>query len=130
MKLVRRSQAPKDTFEAPYERTVSHMITPWTVGSEHLWIGVVEYPVGSKSNAHTHEDLEEAFYCVSGTGQIRVNDKVFDIESGDAVYVAPGEEHAVINNGIKTLELVSTVSPPLSPTMFKSSGVTGEQTSY
>ena len=121
MKFVREAEAPKERFEAPFERTITHLVAPWTVGSKHVWLGIGEYPVGSTSNAHLHETMEETFYCISGNGQIKVEDTVFDVTSGDAVYVEPGETHQIINlTGTEMLKLVSVVTPPFTPTSFSS----------
>ncbi len=121
MKFVRESEAPKDVFSAPFARTITHIITPWTVGSEHVWLATCAYPSGSTSNPHTHETQEEVFYCIAGCGQIKVNDTIFDLVPGDAVYVAPGELHMCMNpNGKEDFKVVSVVTPPFTESGFKS----------
>ena len=119
MKFVRESQAPKESFEAPYKRIITHLIAPWTVGSKHVWMGICEYPAGSVSNPHAHDEMEETFYCIAGQGQIKVDDTVFDVTVGDAVYVEPGETHQCINtNGSEPFKLVAVVTPPFTPQTF------------
>lgn len=120
MKLIRESEAPRDTFDPPFKREIVHMVTPWTVGSKNVWLGVCAYPPGFTSNPHSHETQEETFYCIAGKGQIKVNDTVFDVSVGDAVYCAPGEVHQCINlNGTETLKLVAVVTPPFTTDSFK-----------
>lgn len=120
MKFIRESEAPRDTFEPPFKRTIVHMVTPWTIGAKNLWLGTCAYPPGFTSNPHAHESQEETFYCISGSGQIKVNDTIFDVSVGDAVYCAPGEVHQCINlDGTETFKVVAVVTPPFTTDSFK-----------
>ena len=121
MKFVRESEAPKDIFPAPYARTITHIIAPWTVGSKNVWLGTCTYPPGVTSNPHIHDTQEETFYCIAGKGQIKVSDTVFDLVPGDTVFVEPGELHMCMNlYGTEDFKVVSVVTPPFSQTGFQS----------
>lgn len=121
MKFIRESEAHKDVFEAPYKRTITHIVTPWTTGSKNVWFASNVYPAGYMSNAHAHETQEETFYCVAGSGHIKVNDTVFDLVPGDCVFVEPGEIHQCLNlDGKEDFKLVSVVTPPFTEDSFKS----------
>lgn len=120
MKFVRESESPKDVFDAPYKRIITHIIAPWTVGSKHVWLGTCVYPVGFTSNPHIHDTQEETFFCIAGNGQIKVNDTVFDVHVGDAVFVEPGELHQCLNlYGTEDFKVVSVVTPPFTQTSFQ-----------
>lgn len=120
MKFVRESEAPKQVFEPPYKRTITHVVTPWTTGSEHVWLGTCVYPPGFTSNPHRHDNQEETFFCISGKGQIKVEGTLFDLEIGDAVYCAPGELHQCLNlEGKEDFKVVSVVTPPFTESSFK-----------
>ncbi len=119
MRFIRECEAPKEEFTAPYKRTITHVVAPWTVGSKHVWLGTCVYPPGFTSNPHSHEEQEETFFCISGSGQIKVNDTVYDVAVGDAVYCAPGEVHQCINlKGKEDFKVVAVVTPPFSHTSF------------
>lgn len=120
MKYVKESEAPKEVFDPPFKRIITHVVTPWTTGSKHVWLGTCVYPPGSASNPHSHAKQEETFFCISGSGQIKVNDKVFDVASGEAVYCAPGELHQCINlEGKEDFKVIAVVTPPFTPSSFK-----------
>lgn len=120
MKFIRESEAPKDIFPAPYARTITHIVAPFTVGSNYVWLGTCVYPVGSTSNPHAHENQEETFHCIAGSGQIKVNDTVFDLVPGDTVFVEPGETHMCMNlHGTEDFKVVSVVTPPFTQEGFK-----------
>lgn len=120
MKLLRETESPRDVFDAPYKRTITHIVAPWTCASRHVWLGTCAYPPGFTSNPHTHETQEETFYCIAGSGQIKVNDVVFDVQVGDAVFVEPGELHQCLNlHGEEDFKVVSVVTPPFSKASFQ-----------
>jgi mannose-6-phosphate isomerase-like protein (cupin superfamily) len=56
------------------------------------------YPTGS-TTGHTHEDMEETYFVISGKGLMVVGEDEFEIEQGDALYVPPGEFHTTYQRG-------------------------------
>lgn len=120
MKFIRECEAHSDVFEAPFKRKITHIVTPWSVGSQHVWLGTCTYPPGFTSNPHAHETQEETFYCIAGSGQIKVNDTVFDLTVGDTVFVEPGEVHMCLNlHGTQDFKVVSVVTPPFTEAGFR-----------
>jgi mannose-6-phosphate isomerase-like protein (cupin superfamily) len=56
---------------------------------------------------HSHEDIEEVYYILEGTGEITVNNEQREISKGDIIYVPPKAVHTVLNNGKKPLRLIT-----------------------
>lgn len=86
-------------------------------GSDYLGCSLYELDAGSKSwPYHYHAANEEAIYVLAGTGSIRVNGEIFDIESGTFVPLPVGESggHRVINDANETLRylVISTMEDP------------------
>jgi quercetin dioxygenase-like cupin family protein len=55
-------------------------------------IGMTHYAVKPGKRVgfgHNHEEVEEVYVITSGAGRFRVDDDIFEVESGDAVYCAP-----------------------------------------
>ncbi len=63
------------------------------------------YPTGS-TTGHTHDDMEEIYYFISGEGVMVVGDDEFPVHAGDCLYVPPGEFHTTIQKGILPLVFV------------------------
>ncbi len=63
------------------------------------------YPTGS-TTGHSHDDMEEIYYFISGEGIMVVGDDEFPVKAGDALYVPPGEYHTTIQTGILPLTFV------------------------
>ena len=55
--------------------------------------------------AHKHEDAEEIYVVVSGSGRVKLDDEIVDLEPLDAIRVAPGVVRA-FEGGPTGIELV------------------------
>jgi len=56
--------------------------------SEHLGVSYLRYGPGVRSpSAHSHRQQEEAYVVISGSGQVRLNDKIRDLRRWDVVRV-------------------------------------------
>jgi len=56
------------------------------------------YPTGS-TTGHTHDDMEEVYFVISGKGTMIVGEDEFDIKEGDGLYVPPGVFHTTFQKG-------------------------------
>ena len=112
MKHIREHEVEGVRAPEPHARTLKHLAAPWTVGSQHMWVGMSKVDPGSSSNPHHHDVQEEIFFVVSGHGEIVVDDERAAVEPGSVVVVPPGATHCLINTGDETLKVLATVSPP------------------
>lgn len=118
-KFVREQDVEGDRIGPPHQRVIRHLAAPWTMGTTQLWLGTSSVDPGFTSNAHSHEEQEEVFYCVSGSGQIRVDDEVYAVEPGDVVFAPAKSEHQLINNGEEVFKVVAAVAPPFVPEKYR-----------
>jgi mannose-6-phosphate isomerase-like protein (cupin superfamily) len=63
-------------------------------------------PEGASEGLHRHRSVEEVYYVIRGTGEVRVGDETARIGEGDAVPVRFGEAHAFSNTGADDLEFM------------------------
>ncbi len=61
---------------------------------------------GKEGDYHVHDAAEQVFYYTKGTGQMKIDDKLYDVREGDAVHVPPRSYHQNINNSDDWLELL------------------------
>jgi mannose-6-phosphate isomerase-like protein (cupin superfamily) len=61
---------------------------------------------------HVHDDLDEAFYVVSGMFRVKVGDRLFDAPPGSFVFAPHGLPHAFVNTGTTEGTFVVIDSPP------------------
>jgi quercetin dioxygenase-like cupin family protein len=51
-----------------------------------------------QSDYHAHEDMEQLYYILSGSGVLRIDDVERQTKEGDAIYLPPDVKHQFINN--------------------------------
>ena len=58
---------------------------------EHSGLSYQRIPPGSRfPYGHTHKTQEEVYVVVRGSGRMKVDDEIFEVEEWDAVRVSPG----------------------------------------
>jgi mannose-6-phosphate isomerase-like protein (cupin superfamily) len=84
------------------------------LGARNLSITWVNVPPGAEQRPHAHEESEQVYVIVRGTGRMQVAGDVEQVGEGDLVLIPPGAEHGIVNDGSETLVYVSAASPPVS----------------
>ncbi len=67
---------------------------------------VWELDPGVSEGSHTHDDLEEVYYFVAGSGVMWADGTEVPVAAGDAVLAPPGCDHGFRNTGDVPLKLV------------------------
>lgn len=65
--------------------------------TEKLELSVVRVPPGSKVPAHTHDDHEQAYIILHGSGIMRINDEECVVSAESVVYIPRNSEHEIKN---------------------------------
>jgi mannose-6-phosphate isomerase-like protein (cupin superfamily) len=75
--------------------------------SEHLGVSYLRYGANFRSPmGHRHRQQEEAYIVVSGSGRMKLNDEIVELNQWDAIRVAAGTVRA-IEGGPDGIELVA-----------------------
>ena|SRR2546421_2323336 len=75
--------------------------------SEHLGVSYFRYGAGHKAPyGHRHREQEEAYVVASGSGRIKLDDQIVDVQQWDVIRVAPGVVRA-FEGGANGLELIA-----------------------
>ncbi|MFC1866794.1 cupin domain-containing protein [Thermodesulfobacteriota bacterium] len=83
------------------------------VGSKHMTFGIAVVPEGSCLPWHNHVDSEEIIYVLKGTGTAESKTEAQAIEPGMVLYMEPGSEHQILNQGKDEMKLLCSFSPPV-----------------
>jgi mannose-6-phosphate isomerase-like protein (cupin superfamily) len=98
--------------QSPDHRELRVMLSPERDGvAPGLAFGVVEVKPGPTPPPHSHSTTQEAWYFLSGKGQIVVGEKVIDVEPGTVVVSPPLVEHQLINTGTEVLKALFIFTP-------------------
>ena len=110
---VRRDEAATGDLPVPGGKSMFRiLLDEESVGAKQFALLVNEFDPGLTSKAHKHDKEEHAFYIISGTGIIRIEDEPIEVAEGDAVFVPPGKMHKVSSTGDEILKYIVIYAPP------------------
>ena len=70
---------------------------------------------GKHSAAHYHKLSEETLYILQGSGRMQVDERTFTVETGDVIFLEPGEIHSLYNDSETiALKQLAITAPPWS----------------
>jgi len=84
------------------------------LGSRHCSVTWLEVPAGASEEFRSHEEAEQVYVVVKGSGSMTATGDTQRLAEGDLVLIPPATEHAVANDGDGMLALVSVQSPAVS----------------
>ena len=88
------------------------LLTKGQFGSSNLSVTWVEGAPGSEQPVHGHSENEQVYVIVRGRGVMKVGEEQRELGPGTLVFVPPGTDHAIRNNGQEVLLYVSATAPP------------------
>ena len=110
--LVRRLS---DAAVMDWHQLSSHILMDaGELGSRHLTVTWLEVPPGASERLHSHEEAEQVYVVVRGTGTMSAAGDTETLEPGDLALIPPASDHTIANNGESELALVSVQSPAVS----------------
>jgi|GEM_PF-1403818 len=78
----------------------------------HSQLVVMSIPPSGEIGMETHDAVEQTLFFLSGTGMALLNGERKEVHPGDALVIAPGTEHNVLNTGTVPLKLFTVYAPP------------------
>ncbi len=100
------------------------------LGSRNLSVNWLEVPPGVAEELRSHEEAEQVYIVVSGTGTMSATGDTQRLGVGDLVLIPPATEHAVANDGDAPLVLVSVQSPAVSADELYSRRLAAQASGY
>jgi mannose-6-phosphate isomerase-like protein (cupin superfamily) len=95
--------APENGFGDRWEARVART----SLKAEHTGVTHFRLRPGKRSPfTHRHSDAEEIYVVLSGSGRVKLDDRLFDLAPGDAIRVAPATARA-FEAGPEGLELLA-----------------------
>ncbi len=92
-------------------REIRDLISEHTVGSKSISLRITDvFPGEITYPGHTHTECEEIIFLLSGEGEIKIEEDVFRIRQGDAVYLPVGAKHLIRNTGKERMRLACSFS--------------------
>jgi mannose-6-phosphate isomerase-like protein (cupin superfamily) len=83
------------------------------LGARNLSVTWLVLPAGAEQQLRSHEEAEQAYVVVRGTGSMTVSGDTQAVAEGDLILVPPATEHSVRNDGAEDFAFISIQSPPV-----------------
>jgi mannose-6-phosphate isomerase-like protein (cupin superfamily) len=100
------------------------------LGSRNLSVNWLEVPPGVSEELRSHEEAEQVYIVVAGSGTMTATGDTQRLSPGDLVLIQPATDHAVANDGDVALALVSVQSPAVSADELYSRRLATQATGY
>lgn len=109
--LVRRlSEAPVEEWH----RLRSHVLMDaGELGSRNMSVIWLEIPAGAEQTLRSHEESEQVYVVVRGSGTMSVAGDTQPVGEGDLILVPPATDHSIANDGGDAMACISVQSPPV-----------------
>ena len=99
-----------DTTYIAHGGAIAQMILDRRILKEIGFLAIARLAPGRQIEAHV-DPMEEIYFVVFGTGQMRVDDKTRQVVPGDATWIPVGSVHALLNNGNEDCVILVVASP-------------------
>ena len=110
--LVRRIS---DAAVKDWHQLSSHILMDaGELGSRHMTVTWIDVPSGVSQRLHSHEEAEQVYVVVRGTGTLTAAGDTQTLEPGDLALIPPASDHTIANEAEEPLALVSVQSPAVS----------------
>jgi mannose-6-phosphate isomerase-like protein (cupin superfamily) len=110
--LVRRLS---DAAVKDFHRLSSHILMDaGELGSRHMTVTWIDVPPGVSQELHSHEEAEQVYVVVRGTGTLSTTGDTEQLEQGDLALIPPASDHTLANQGEQPLAILSVQSPAVS----------------
>ena len=110
--LVRRLS---DAAVKDFHRLSSHILMDaGELGSRHMTVTWIDVPTGVSQELHSHEEAEQVYVVVKGTGTLSTTGDTETMQPGDLALIPPASDHTIANESDEPLSLLSVQSPAVS----------------
>ena len=99
--MIIRNLGDREVLETTYIAhggAVAQMILDQRILKEIGFLAIAKLEKGRRIEAHV-DPMEEIYFVLSGSGEMRVDDETRQVGPGDATWIPVGSLHALKNNG-------------------------------
>jgi mannose-6-phosphate isomerase-like protein (cupin superfamily) len=100
------------------------------LGSRNVSVNLLEVPAGASEELRSHEESEQVYVVMGGSGSMSATGDTQQLGAGDLVMIPPATDHSVANDGDATLSLLSVHSPAVSADELYSAHIAAQAAGY
>ena len=99
-----------DTTYLAHGGAIAQMILDRRILKEIGFLAIARLASGKEIEAHV-DPMEEIYFVLSGSGEMRVDEEARQVGPGDATWIPVGSAHSLLNNGKEDLVVLVIASP-------------------
>jgi mannose-6-phosphate isomerase-like protein (cupin superfamily) len=99
-----------DTTYLAHGGAIAQMILDRRTLKEIGFLAIARLAPGKEIEAHV-DPMEEIYFVLSGSGEMRVDEEARQVRPGDATWIPMGSAHSLLNNGQEDLVVLVIASP-------------------
>ena len=111
--MIVRNLNDKEVLETTYLAhggAIAQMVLDRRTLKEIGFLAIASLKPGKEIEAHV-DPMEEIYFVLSGSGEMRVDDEARPVNPGDAVWIPTGSSHALLNDGEEDCVILVVASP-------------------
>jgi mannose-6-phosphate isomerase-like protein (cupin superfamily) len=113
MTVIVRNVNDKEVMDTTYLAhggAIAQMILDRRTLKEIGFLAIASLKPGKEIEAHV-DPMEEIYFVLNGSGEMRVDEERREVKPGDAVWIPTGSSHALLNNGEEDCVILVVASP-------------------
>ncbi|QTA89727.1 cupin domain-containing protein [Desulfonema magnum] len=99
-----------DTTYLAHGGAIARMILDRRTLREIGFLAIATLSPGKEIEEHI-DPMEEIYFVLSGTGEMRVDDDARPVKPGDATWIPTGSRHSLLNTGDEDCTVLVVASP-------------------
>jgi mannose-6-phosphate isomerase-like protein (cupin superfamily) len=111
--MIVRNVNDKEVLETTYLAhggAIAQMILDRRTLKEIGFLAIASLKPGKEIASHV-DPMEEIYFVLNGSGEMRVDDETRQVKPGDAIWIPVGSSHALFNNGEEECVILVVASP-------------------
>ena len=109
----------RNVAEVPWQEFPGHfggalskaLVRPETAGSRLIDYRISCYQPMAHVALHTHKVQEQVYHVLEGEGMMEIDGERRLVRKHDVIYIPPGVEHGITNNGLTDLSFIVATTP-------------------
>jgi len=103
------SEVRENMRGGPGAVTVRHIFKPDEIHAKNRLCARLIIPPGAGIGLHRHDQEDELYVVIGGTGLLDEDGQTTRVAAGDAVLTGRGASHAIRNDGCEPLEILAVI---------------------
>ena len=99
-----------DTTYIAHGGAIAQMILDRRTLKEIGFLAIAKLSAGKEIESHI-DPMEEIYFILSGSGEMRVDNESKSVGPGDATWIPAGSSHSLLNNGKEDCIILVVASP-------------------